>query len=230
MKKISSFEGSRHKEIDEKFFQLDMANIGNVIYWEKFFAMIKNVPGDIVECGVGAGRSLTIIAALNHILDKDESGGRVIYGYDSFEGFPEPTAQDDSFRKPKKGEWANSPSGKYKYSPDFIRAVLSEAGVPKEALPVLGKGFFDKILPSHPRRTIAMLHVDGDLYESYRACLENLFDLVSPGGIIIFDDFFGEDNGTDRFPGARAAVKEFLKDEIKNLRPTIRGNYYYVKK
>ena len=29
-----------------------------------------------------------------------------IYGYDSFEGFPEPNIKDSSFRKPKKGDWS----------------------------------------------------------------------------------------------------------------------------
>ncbi len=229
MKKIAAFETNRHKEIDERFFQLTIANVGRTLYWEKFFKMTKDVPGDIVECGVGGGRSLLLITALNHILDKDEGGQRTIYGYDSFEGFPEPTAEDQSFRKPKKGEWARSPSGKYRYTPAFIKTVLTLAGIPETALPVLTDGFFDKVLPDHPKRPIAILHVDGDLYSSYTACLANLFELVSPKGVIVFDDFFEGSEGNDRFPGARAAVKEFLKDNARKLRVSVAGSYYYVK-
>ena len=96
--------------------------------------MIEKIPGDIVECGVGRGRSILILATLNDLLSSSESGQRKIYGYDSFAGFPEPTAEDKSARNPKKGEWSTSPSGKYRYSPDFVRQIMKDADVPCEQL------------------------------------------------------------------------------------------------
>jgi len=89
-------------DIDEKYHQLNIGNINNVIYWSKFFEMVKDVKGDIVECGVARARSLIILSTLNKIYGLD----RQIYGYDSFEGFPEPTIEDVSFRNTKKGEWS----------------------------------------------------------------------------------------------------------------------------
>jgi hypothetical protein len=230
MKNITLFEKPRHKEIDEKFHQLTIGNVGNVLYWERFFEMAKNVPGDIVECGVGGGRSFLIIAALNHLLEKNEGGQRTVYGYDSFEGFPEPTKEDESPRHPKRGEWSCSPSGTYIYSPEFTRTVLAEAGIPRDALPIIKKGFFEQVLPAHPKKPIALLHIDGDLYQSYKATLENLFNLVSPRGIIVFDDFLAEPIGPDPFPGARKAVQEFFGRKINKLRVSIAGKYYYVKR
>jgi asparagine synthase (glutamine-hydrolysing) len=47
------------------------------------------------------------------------------------------------------------------------------------------------------------LHVDGDWYESVKVCLESLYDKVSPGGVIQFDDYA-------HWAGARKAVDEFL--------------------
>ena len=37
----------------------------------KFFEMAKNVSGDIVECGIGRGRSMIILCALNYFFDKN---------------------------------------------------------------------------------------------------------------------------------------------------------------
>jgi len=230
MKKLKRFEKKHNPEIDEKFHQFEIGNIGNVVYWLKFFELTKTVIGDIVECGIGRARSLLTISALNFLLDENEGGQRRIYGYDSFEGFPEPASEDKSFRNPKKGEWSESPSRKYSYTIDFIKQVMSNGGIQidSESL-ILTKGFFDETLQNHPKKPIAILHIDGDLYQSYNAALTNLFDLVSKGGVIVFDDIIAGNEESDPFPGARLAVKEFLKSEYNSLKVSIAGNYYYIK-
>ncbi len=228
MKELFKLETNHSSEIDEKFHQLNIGNIGNVIYWLNYFEMVKNIPGDIVECGIGRGRSLLIISALNDILNKAEGGERKIYGYDSFEGFPEPSKEDDSYRKPKKGEWSTSPSGKYNYSEEFIKLVLTEAKTPINNLK-LTKGFFGESLVNHPNDPIAILHVDGDLYQSYIDTLEHLYPKVSKGGLIVFDDFLAKKEDEDRWPGARKAVEVFLGDKAKNIKVSARGTPYYIK-
>lgn len=191
--------------------------------------MIKKVHGDIVECGVGRGRSLLIISAINYLLDKNEGGGRKVYGYDSFQGFPEPTMQDKSYRNPKKGEWSHSPSGKYKYTPIFIKKILDQAGLPENVPLTLKKGYFEKTLPHHSSKPIALLHVDCDLYQSYKTTLETLFDKVASGGVIVFDDLIAGDKNPG-FPGAMQALRDFFQSEVKKLKISIAGKYYYIKK
>ena len=232
MKKLKIIEsGGHNKEIDEKFHQLNLVNIANVIYWKDIFEKVKDINGDIVECGVGRGRSLIIISAINSLLDKNEGGDRKIYGYDSFEGFPEPTKEDKSIRNSRKGDWAKSPTGVYEYSIEFTEMVLREAGIVfDDSKPTLTKGFFCDTLISHPDRPIAILHVDGDLYQSYLDVLNHLYDKVNHGGIVIFDDFFVEGPGNKKFPGARRAVKEYLGESYEKIEPTIGGTYCYFKK
>jgi len=230
MKSIKMFETNHNSEIDDKFHQLNLSNIGNVIYWNKFFEMTKNVPGDIVECGIGRGRSLLILCALNYYFEKDEGGQRQIFGYDSFEGFPEPKIEDKSLRSPKKGDWASSPSGKYDYSPEFIKQILNEANIPLEKIDLtLMKGFFNESLINHPQNPIAILHIDGDLYESHKSVLEKLFDQVNRGGVIIFDDVLEVEDSEDPFPGGKLAVKEFFKEKYQLLKTSIGGTLYYIK-
>jgi O-methyltransferase len=96
-------------------------------------------------------------------------------------------------------------------------------------LTTLTAGFFETSLRGHPDRPIALLHVDGDLYQSYLATLENLFPKVASGGIVVFDDFAVGEDPHESFPSARQAVRDFLRDDYRNLKPSIGGTYYYVK-
>lgn len=228
MKNIRPFRALHRSEIDERFHQLDIGNIGTVISWWIFFGMARNLSGDVVECGVGRARSLAIIAAINHLLSPDEGGGRQIFGYDSFRGFPEPTIEDTSARQPRKGEWARSPSGQYEYTLAFAHEVLREAGVPVDAV-TLTPGFFKDTLPHHPDRPIAILHIDADLYSSYRDALTCLYPRVVSGGFVIFDDFLSEPTPHEKFPGARRAAEEFFKDGFRHVRVSPSGGCYIVK-
>ncbi len=54
-------------------------------YFHEVFGEIKNVDGDVVECGVGYGNSIVILGSL---VDLNKKERRVI-GFDSFEGFPD---------------------------------------------------------------------------------------------------------------------------------------------
>ncbi len=216
--------------MDEAYHSLNIGNIGYVLYWARFFEMVKNISGTVVECGIGRGRSLVVISALNRIFSKEGGGGRKIFGFDSFEGFPAPAVEDESYRDPKKGEWSHSPSRKYQYSPEFIYGVLANAGM-KDAKDIvsLSKGFFCDTLPHYNGGAIALLHLDGDLYISYRDPLNLLYDKVAVGGVIIFDDFTTKKAGEDRFPGGRKATEEFLADKPEELQDSIRGTPYIVK-
>ena len=90
-------------------FQLSRSNgiaisnkiLDNYRYFDEKINRVKNIEGDIVECGVGFGHTLFLLLYKATI----EGKGRNVHAFDSFEGFPEPSAEDDSFRKPKKGEW-----------------------------------------------------------------------------------------------------------------------------
>lgn len=229
MKLLKTFDQPHPVELDERFFALDVGNIGNVLYWHHFLELVRDVSGDLVECGVGRGRSLVILCALNHLREGHEGGQRRVYAYDSFEGFPAPTPEDDSPRKPRQGDWSHSPSGAFRYSPELIDDILERAALPPARRPelVVRKGFFGDTLPSHPDRPIAVLHVDGDLYQSYLDTLTNLFPKVAPGGVVIFDDFKGESRPDEKFPGARRAVYEYLGDRAGALQISPGGTFFY---
>jgi O-methyltransferase len=85
---------------------------------------------------------------------------------------------------------------------DEVKRALHRLGIEENTMFV--PGLFQQTLPGCEVRSIAILHVDGDWYESVMATLEHLYDRVSPGGIIQFDDY-------GHWAGARRAVDEFMK-------------------
>lgn len=187
-------------------------------YLAVLYSKIKDVPGSVVECGIGLGRTFLYLS----FLIEGENKKRHLYGFDSFLGFPEPTAEDISSRNPKKGEWAV-------ISPEDLKKIIIEAGFSEDwytkqvhVIP----GFFDKTLSSYSGGPIAFLHIDVDLYSSYKTVLDILYPQVVSGGIVLFDEY-----NEDKWPGATKAVNDFLethKEEL--LREPVSGKHYFIKK
>lgn len=201
-------------------------------YLGRLAEQVNNVPGDFVECGLGEGNTFGMLAHL--VGSHGWAGARKLWGFDSFQGWPEPTEHDTSPRNPKKGEW--------KVPREMVERVLNESGV-RENYPNLDieivPGFVSDTLPNFPKdRRIAFLHLDLDLYPGYRDGLENLFDLVSVGGIIALDEY-GEfpnlpeygDGKIEKWPGCTKAVNDFLASRglPSPIYDPAAGKYYMIK-
>ena len=154
--------------------------------------VIKNrIPGDFVECGTALGGS----AALMALTLRQLGVHRTLWLFDTFEGLPAPTLDDPDF------EVANLYTGTCLGAIEEVQNLFTQLQVRDRVQFV--KGLFQDTFPAFAVSQIALLHIDGDWYESVKACLDNLYDKVSPGGIIQFDDY-------GYWQGARKAVDEFL--------------------
>ena len=207
---------------------LNSSNILNVIYWWEYFQKTSSVDGDIVECGVGRGRSLITLMSINSLVANIKTDySKKIYALDSFKGFPDPSEKDISLRNVKKGEWSESPNQQFKYSPKSLKKVIELANLDDEVEIV--KGFFDKTTVSLSVDKISILHLDGDLYESLLVPLNNLWHKISIGGIVVVDDFISDEHFkvNEKFPGARKAISEFMKmNDCFEYLVSIRGTPY----
>lgn len=172
----------------------------------------KNLSGTLVECGVGRGKSLATFA---HYLPDDV----VIWGFDSFEGFPDVSPVDKHNKKVQKGY--------IKCDLDDTRKVLEEYNNEIK----LEKGFFEESLSRYDGSPIMILHLDCDLYNSYKICLSTLYDKVVSGGIIMFDEYCREYWAYGKWAGAVLAIDEFFEDKSFNPRyyPDFGGKAYMVK-
>ena len=174
----------------------------------------RDIPGDFVECGVAAGANA---AMLGRTLQ--ETGptyrNRKLHLFDTFSGVPAPSAEDT--------EWiaAGHPVGTSACSLERVADNMRQWGIPSSLLSY-NPGLFSVTVPMAVRPRlgyrypmldrIALLRLDGDLYESTRVCLEHLYPLVSPGGWVIIDDY-----GLD---GCRKAVQEYMLSKGGGFCPT----------
>jgi predicted SAM-dependent methyltransferase len=166
----------------------------------------EDLPGDFVECGVAAGGSSALLAA---VAARYSTRPRQLFSFDTFEGMPTPSDQDTHRGQPAEATgWG---TGTCAAPVESLREVCRKLGV--EALVEPVRGLFAQTLPANQKRIgpIAFLHVDGDWYESTQQILGSLYDQVVPGGRIQIDDY-------GHWEGCRRAVDEFqreLKIEFK---------------
>lgn len=193
------------------FIRLRYRKLTRIFYFKELFDRIRGIEGDVVECGVAFGGGLVILGALA----KADGKGRKVYGFDSFDGFPEPVAEDkSSVRDTKKGEYKDA-------TIQMVRKAFRWAGVEE---PILKKGFVEETALEYEGK-IAFLHIDVDLYGGYKAVLEHMYDKVVSGGIVAFDEYH-----EPKFPGATKAVDEFFGDKKNLIQKSPYINKYFLVK
>jgi O-methyltransferase len=163
----------------------------------------RGISGDVVECGVYNGGSAGVLSAIA------QNRKRNIWLFDSFEGLPEPTIEDGELAASYVG---GRPRGELRAigqcvgSESKTRELLfNRLGVDSQRVHII-KGWFQNTLPDFKKKVgaIALLHLDGDWYESTKVCLENLYPKVIRGGYIVLDDY-------GCWEGCRKAVDEYFK-------------------
>jgi hypothetical protein len=201
------------------------------LYFNRCFGMIRKLEGDIVECGVASGRSLMMFA----FLIKDSGGGRHLYGFDSFEGFPEPSFEDrdDSPESRRRNVQKGQNKSPLNITWQFLLNNLTDMRGNRDEQFVnkhitLIKGYFNQTLLNYPGKQIALLHIDCDLYGAYLTVLETLYHRVVKGGLILFDEY-----NEKKFPGATKAIDSFFNkiddSDYKFIYDETISKYYVVK-
>lgn len=180
-------------------------------------SVVENkVEGDFIETGVWRGGACIFAKALFNILDPD----RRVWVADSFEGLPKPNtvlypedAGDDLYSLEQ-----------LRISLDQVKENFKRFNLLDDKVEFL-KGWFKDTLPTAPIDKLAVLRLDGDMYESTMDGLVNLYHYLSPGGFIIIDDY-----GT--IPACKKAVHDFrdkngITEEIINIDDS---GYYWQKR
>lgn len=157
------------------------------------------IPGDAVECGTARGGG----AALLSLAVRDLGDTRRVWAFDTFEGLPLPTANDPDYDAAV--QHVEGCRGEI----DQVAELMTQLGVGDRV--TLVKGLFQDTLPRADLRSIALLHLDGDWYDSVKFCLDRLYDRVSPGGVIQIDDF-------GHWEGARKATLDFFSQRELKVR------------
>jgi O-methyltransferase len=167
-------------------------------------ALSDDVPGDLIETGVWRGGASIFMRA---VLEAFGVTDRTVWVADSFRGVPPP----DADRYP-----ADAGSDLHAFSELAVPVATVERnfdryGLLDDQVRFLD-GWFRDTLPGAPIEQLAVMRLDGDLYESTVDALANLYPRLSPGGFVIIDDYLA-------IEGCRMAVDEYrashgIVDEI----------------
>lgn len=158
----------------------------------------RRVAGDVVECGVWK--------AGNIILARKLVPDRVCWLYDTFTGMTLPDGEIDQKGKGSRKQpeaWL----GKMAVSVAEVRANLNRFGVLDDTKLRFVVGDVIETLPTTRPERIALLRLDTDWYASTAAELRWLYPLLSPGGILIVDDY-------GYWLGARRAVDDYFDRSV----------------
>ena len=183
------------------------------------FDSVSSLPGDVAECGVFRGGTLIPLA----LYLREHGLAKQLFGLDSFQGFDEDISIDldlggaPDTEKRRGGFNATS----YESVTRRVRALGIASGVH------IIRGYFKNTLKDLNGRNFCFVHLDCDIYESYRYCLEFFYPRMSPGGIVLIDEY-----DDPPWPGCRKAVDEFLDGKRETLEVIERNNYqkFFIRK
>jgi len=162
------------------------------------------VPGDVIETGVWRGGATIFMRA---VLKAYAVENRTVWVADSFEGLPLP--------RPEYPADAQSPFHTFEelaISLEQVTENFRKYDLLDEQVRFL-KGWFSETLPDCPIERLAVLRLDGDMYESTMVALTHLYPKLSVGGYLIVDDY-------GAVPACKSAVHDF-RDRQRIAEPMI---------
>lgn len=193
------------------FLESHPSRLAKILAHYELYQEVAGVAGDVIECGVFKGVSLMRFASFRNYLENDYS--RKIVGFDAFGKFPREglsLESDTSFIDKFEEAGGNG------ISLEDLTNCFSAKGFENVEL-VKGDVFntIPEYLKNRPEQRIALLHLDLDVYEPTRFCIESFANRMVKGGMIILDDY-------NKVEGATKAADEFcektgLKIEKTNL-------------
>lgn len=162
----------------------------------------EDIPGDLAECGVHRGPSsyMMLKAAPN----------KHLFGFDSFEGLSSPGPRDNV-------QWR---SGDLAVGIAVARENLAEFG---DRVTLL-QGWIPSRFAEVADKIFSHVHIDADLYEPTKASAEFFWPRLSPGGMMVCDDY-----GSVRCPGARVAMDELAASVGKRVAHLTTGQGLLIK-
>lgn len=209
--------GHRLSDVLESFpVYIRRVNLTRFLAHYELYRMIKDLPGNIVDCGVYRGVSLFGWAKFIEIFHGGDRTRRV-YGFDNFKGFK-------AFHKEDGPEYAtvNKVPGGWDASPfydelqEHVRIFHEDSFVPRAPRIFLVEGDLTtsakKFVEENPGFRISLLHLDVDMYEPTLGALEAFYPCVVSGGLVVFDEY-----GITQWAGETRAAEEYFKGKMPRI-------------
>ena len=199
---------AKNSSKNQDYMQQVTARETEILLQELTKTLTHNIPGDVVEFGCYKADTSVLYQKLLESMgygvpiqsgnQANQSSQKILWLYDSFEGLPAKTRED------------NSAAGDAFQAGELLvtkREVIEKFKKMGLKLPKIKKAFFDDldIIYDIPEK-ISYAFLDGDLYQSIKTSLRLVAEKMSQGGVIIVHDY-----NNPELPGSSRAVDEWLK-------------------
>jgi hypothetical protein len=176
----------------------DIDRVRKLISRYELFKKTLDVPGSIAECGVFKGAGWFYWLKLLNIYAPGER--KLVYGFDTFKGFSEELLD---YEKDSAKEFVDE-AGFNGIDPDELLSQAVEYGFDNGRLV---QGEVTESIPEFAEKNqgirFSLVNLDFDTYEGTKVALEKFVPLMSPGGIIILDEYgkegWGESDAVDEY-------------------------------
>ena len=199
----------------------DTSRIRKLLIRYELFKKTLDVPGDIIECGVFKGSGWMYWLKLLELYAKGEQ--KKVVGFDTFTSFADSLLD---YEKKSADNYTNEANFEG-INPDEIRNYAKNAGFDNyELVPGDVQETIPNYIKNNPGFRISLLNLDLDTYHGTKVSLENMYELVAPGGLIVLDEY------GKRGWGESDAVDEFIKGkniQIKAIRGSYQPTAYIIK-
>ncbi len=180
----------------------------------------KKIEGDIVECGLYNGSTLSFIGKISEDLNLKKK----IWGYDTFSGFVENSFSDNDtdIKTNNKAKFDNS---NIFFSLNEVKhnIQLNDSKNFEKYIFIEGDILQTLDINDNLPKKISFLRLDTDLYNTTKKQLDVLYPRLSSGGVLHIDDY-------GICPGVRKAVDEFFLNKDVWLHRVDLGCRYIIKK
>ena len=181
-------------------------NVLHKLLWRySLYEKVKNIPGDIVECGVFKGSG--ILAWLKFLNMQEPHSLKKVIGFDFFEPSFVEKLTDEKDKKSMQQVFDRCESlNKNDLSIEGISSKITSSGFQQSKFELIKGNILEtsyKYVESRPGFKISLLYLDLDLAEPTYHTLKALWPRISSGGIIVLDEYahhiWSEAAGLDRF-------------------------------
>lgn len=159
-----------------------------------------NISGDICEFGCYKGTTSLYLGRLIKAYQSDKK----LWLYDSFEGLPEKSSEDEA------SLGSEFRAGELKASKKALLGEFQKAGLTR---PIVKKAWFSDLTAEDVPNEISFAFLDGDYYESIKDSFALVTDRLTPHATVVVDDY-----GNDHLPGARHAVDEWRAANSRKIK------------
>ncbi len=202
------------KDYYDKCIDFTMTTVERLyaLYTAVNYIVSARIPGAFVECGVWRGGSSMMSALRLNALGETN---RILYLYDTYAGMSEPTEADVNVAgQLASHRWRTQFAGDknlWDYAPlDDVQKNMQSTGYPEVQIKFIKGEVESTLQPATLPDRIALLRLDTDWYKSTYHEMVHLYPRLSPGGVLIIDDY-------GHWQGARKAVDQYLAENGLDL-------------